>query len=184
MKKIAFIVACIVVLCFFTASLEAAQIFDNVWFKLKVKGKGYSIGGLGVVELTKTSWSSDVYLNVVWLTSQSEFYYGIFMQDTSGAWGFVSSNTLPQTFFAGNTQEILTGNWQMIFLSGGNYYPTYSTNFIKTKRDSFDVLLSATFTSLGCEVTFPESGSIFGGGCTIKGKLVDVSELPFTPPPI
>jgi len=47
MKKIAFIVACIVVFCFFTASLQSTPVpFTDIWFKLKVKGKGYSISGV------------------------------------------------------------------------------------------------------------------------------------------
>jgi len=185
MKKIAFIVVCIVVFCFFTASLQSAPVpFTDTWFKLKVKGKGYSISGVpGLMEISKTSWSADAYLNLTWLIASDEYLFRIFMKDPNGTWGFISSNTFPPERIADNHEAVLVGNWQMIFVAGAAQYPTYSTILIKTKRDNSDVLQSASFSSLGCEATFTESGSTFGGGCTIKGKMVDVSELPFSPPP-
>ena len=178
MKKIACLSVCIAFLIFFTAPVVSAQILDGQWFELKFKTKGLFIDNSDTV--TSASYSIVAYLNLEW-DNVAQAYDCVVRSKRGDSWGGSGSEDLR---VSGTNEEIMAYWFASIWHSAGildMFSLTLSTNF-KIKKDSTGQFKSATISSLGCVAVGNFSGDgDFYGNCTIKGKSIDPSKLPFTP---
>jgi len=173
-KKIARMTICIAFLVLFTAPVAFGQALHDQWFRLKIGISGIMVDGNDVV--TPLTCGCENYMHLVWDTDH--YIYRLF--DHAGAEILAPWNT---TFTTIGVDENLAVKVETRFARDSNHIDTYNTSYIQIKKDSHGVFKKATFTGMGCEVHDGLiNGQQFYGGCTIKGKTIDSSKLPFTPP--
>lgn len=167
-----------------TASTASAQMLDNVWFKVSVKVKAFSVDP-ATGDYDKYKLSQTVYLLFELtgggplpgtpldydITAYTETAPGVWTSDYQDSNSTTSSNEnfFPDVYFG------LDG-------MGGSWVGLYHTPHIAIKTDGVGAFKSAKYTALG-EVYEGEdgSGNEIYGDVSIKGKSTDVSKLPFVP---
>jgi hypothetical protein len=166
------------------ASAASAQMLDDVWFKLVVKVKGYSVDpATGDYDNYKLSQTVYLLFELTGggplpgtaldydLTAYTETAPGVWTADLQDNESTISSN---ENFFP-DVNFTLDG-------MGGSWVGLYHTPHIQIKDDGMGGLKKAKYKALG-EVFEGEdsSGNEIYGDASIKGKTVDVSKLPFIP---
>ena len=175
MKKIAYLSVCIAFLIFFTAPVVSAQILDGQWFELKIKIKGLLVEGDGI---TSASYSGKAYLNVQWDSVAPGYDYVVRSWD-GDSWQSLTGQDVSVYGYNG----VIMFEWpsSVYFNTNDSFHLNKVTNF-KIKQETDGQLKSATIASQACSVYGSWLyGRRFYGGCTIKGKTIDPSKLPFTP---
>lgn len=169
----------------FTISAAMAQpppMFDDVWFKLNVKVKGYRVDPVsGTYERYNFRITAYVYFtydsggpiginpityNYVIVTEQAPGIWNTSYVDTEDTI-LTNENFFPDFYF------YLAGE-------GGSWIHFYHTPFIKIRTDSFGAFLKASYKAYG-EVFGGNdgAGNEIYGSCVINGKSIDPSMLPF-----
>lgn len=176
MKKVTSIVIFVALLVLFSVSGAPGQVLDNQWFAVKASAKGYLMDLAGEVP-TPASFTAICYLH---LLPGSVYTYenSIYCQDASGGW--IAEQWSP--FRLNGVDDGIGYNWQAAWSNGNKGFEAYSTVRISVKKDSSGAVTKATFKSTGCVVSAAIfDGRDFYGGCSLRGKLVDEDDLPFTP---
>lgn len=174
MKRFSFVAVFVILLALLTAPLAFGQALHDQWFKLSIGIKGFMVDVTG--ELTPLVCGCENYMHLLWDTDH--YTYRLF--DHAGV---EIAGPLSTTFTTIGADENLVVNLQTRFARDANHIDTHHTSYIRIKKDSHGVFKKATFTSLGCDVyDGTVGGQDFYGGCTIKGKTIDLKKLPFDPP--
>ena len=176
MKKIACMAVCIALLVFLIAPVASAQLLDGQWFELKIKSKGL-LRNISTEEVTPASYSAVAYLNLQWDNISGGYDYAVRSWD-SDSWKTTSGE---DSFVYGANENIIPTLTFRSWLSNMEWFSLDPQMSFKIKRDTSGLFKSATTSSLSCGAYGTLTGHRFYGGCTIKGKAIDPSNLPFTP---
>jgi hypothetical protein len=156
------------------AQSSAAQALDDQWLKLKVKAKGFTIDGNGVVE--KASYTTTVYL---FLNADGGLYdYQIRWESAPGVWstsGFANFSPI------GENDDVVTDHSFTIQGEGGVSF-TFDTTFrFKIKLDGEGNFKKAALKSDSGHVTGGtlDGASNFHGSVTLTGTTIATNKLPF-----
>ena len=164
------------------APVVSAQKFDGVWFKLKLSIKGWTLDDPTQSIISTFNESPPVYAEFV--STGGHDYDVHFWTLVDGTWS--NSYTTGQTLL-GTNENFLSDSSVTIVLNGGDAVHTFHTVFISSKlAGGTGEVLSATYNGVG-EIN---TGTILiggvtnraFGGCTLKGKTIDASKLPFALP--
>ena len=160
---------------------------DGLWFKVKVKAKGWTYGP-GVPEPKKASFSTTVFVNLTFDTPAAEgglsYTMSVWAEDSPDVWSLMDSDHA--SFPSSTGPELYLFQGMDFSISGPGPESITCQPLVAVKASKFSQtggVLKATFTSLGAGV----DGGTFGldvfffGGATLKGKTVDVENLPFVP---
>jgi hypothetical protein len=163
---------------------------DDLWFKVKVKAKGLAFGG-PLEEPKKASFSATAYVHLnldeVVDGAAPSYIVSVWSETAPGVWDDADIDT--------ESYELETGTGVYLFSQ-----MDLSVHTPDGSQISFDGVmkldptgkfaedgdvLKASFSSLGMKVDAGElaDGTHFRGGGTVKGKTVDVEDLPFQPLP-
>ena len=162
--------------------IVSAQRFDGIWFSLKLSVKGWTLDNPTQSQIVKFSESMPVYVEFV--STGGQAYDLHFWTQVDGVWS--NSYTVGQTII-GTNENFLSDSSVTFVGNGGDSVHTFHTVFISSKlAGGTGEVQSATYTGAG-EIN---TGTIIIGGvtnrafgsCTVKGKTVDPSKLPFTLP--
>ncbi len=178
MKKIVCMTVCIALLVFLVAPIASAQSLDNQWFAITFKAKGllYNPDNDQVVPV---SHSAVAYLYMNWDLVGRNYDYTIY-SSTGSAW---TGQAHTDQFVYGSNEEVMPDWGGSIRINSPSNTLIVNANIsFKIKKDSGGLFKSASLSSLSCSaVENYGSGERFFGGCTMKGKRIDPSKLPFTP---
>ena len=163
---------------------------DELWFKVKAKAKGLAFGG-PLEEPKKASFSATCYVHLNFLEivdgEAPSYTVSVWSETTEGVWNDDDIDT--------ESYELGTGDGVYIFSAmdlsvtspeGGSIQCDAVMKLDPTGKLAEDGdVLKASFNSLGMKVDFGTlaDGSTFRGGGTLRGKTVDVEDLPFEPTP-
>lgn len=168
MKKQICLIVLLGLLVFLTSPPAFSQTFDNQWFQVKAKIKGYKMDVMGLLTPFSATWVN--YLYLTWLGSE----YSGTLYDSSGS--LIHTNNF--TLFGVN--EEIAADLYLQFADGSDRVETYQTSITKTKKDSLGELKKATIKSMGCEIYAGNvGGDNFFGGCVSTAKKID--SPPFIP---
>lgn len=174
--RVLLIVIGILLFFFTTITVSFSQVWDNKWFKFKGRAHGYVVDDRG--SLSKTFFSGRSYVYFHWNSSDYRYELTHWVQNTSGEW--VSFNGILPVPIGNN--EIL---WRDIYTrlqNGNDWIWVYAVARVKIHHDDSNFIDRARFTSMGCEAPMGSiDGQNFGGKCRLRGKMVGLSDLPFTP---
>jgi hypothetical protein len=150
---------------------DAQGVLDGQWIKLKVKAKGFTIDGGGVV--AKASYTTVVYLN---LTADGSLYdYSITYEDQPDEWLTTTLETMSPT---GEDSNVVVN--QSLTIPGLAELVLQTTFRFKFKLDAQDALKKATLKSdSGHIVTGTLNGLQFFGSVTLTGTTIPPEKLPF-----
>ena len=163
---------------------------DSLWFKCKAKAKGFAFGG-PLEQPKKASFSATCYVNLELL----EIAEGDAPLYTVSIWSETAEDVWSKEDVDTESYELGTGEGLYIFSSmdfsvstpeGASIQCDVVMSLDPTGKLAEDGdVLKASFNSLGMKVDFGHlaDGSEFRGGGTLKGKTVDVEDLPFEPDP-
>ena len=150
---------------------------DDVWFKMKMNVKGYSISyePEGYV-IEPYSNVSTVYVRFSPTANPFQHTWEVWsLNATTGDWEDYSSGT---EYIYGQRDGIVM-EWSPAWeASGWDYFNARINGFMKIKRDGL-MTKSAKFTSTGCTVS---GGEGVYGGCTVTGSAIKPDKLPFLYP--
>ena len=174
MKKIACMTVCIALLVFLVAPVASAQLLDGQWFQMKFKVKGLLITGDAVAP---ANYSGVSYLKLQWNAVSSSYDYEVHSWD-GASWRIGTG----QDVGLYGPKENVTTEWVSdLYLTNTEHLSFNKQTSFTIKNDSSGQLKSATISSLSCSAYGTWLGSRhFYGGCTMKGKTIDPSKLPFT----
>ena len=156
----------------FSASPVSAQVMDNLWFKLKIKLKGYTNGA---DTLYAATYAMPAYVHMVWY---GDYQYTVHTYSYTGsAWYLHDTRwyVIGESYFFNSSFRVYDGT--------NNTFTIDFVTVVKLKRDAMGTIKSASFKDTGCLCT---SSAIppdeeFAGGCKITAKTIDPEALPFTP---
>lgn len=176
MVRVLFIIVGILMFCLTLVADSFSQVWDNKWFKIKGKAHGFVVDDRG--NLSKKSFSGKSYIFFHWNSSNYKYELKHWVQNESGQWSSFNG-VLPVPI--GNN-EIL---WRDIYTrlqNDSDWIWVYAVARIRVRHDDSNFIEQARFTSMGCEAPMGSiDGQNFGGKCRLRGRMVDVSDLPFTP---
>jgi len=175
-KTVLFIIIGISLLCLMLLTEASAQVWDNKWFKIKGRAYGFTVNDQG--NLSRTSFYGKSYIYFYWDSANYRYNISHWVQNGDGSWdSFNGILPLP----IGNNEVL----WRDIYTrlqDGDNWIWVYAVTRVQIQQDESNSIEHARFVTMGCESPMGSiNGQNFGGRCKLRGKLINPSELPFTP---
>ena len=156
--------------------VSAQHLLSDVWFKMKIVTKGYTITPPGSA-IAPHNNTTIVYVRF-WPTATPYLHnWQIWARESEGEW--VSGSGTQYIYGA---TDGLIWNWETEW----NTIPPVGiaatiAGVMKIKRDG-SVTKSAKFTSTGCHLIGGQTETQdFYGGCKVTGSTIPDTKLPFTP---
>jgi len=175
-KRVILLTPGILLFCLILITNAFSQVWDNQWFKLKGKAKGYIVNEEG--NLSRSHFTGISYIFFQWDQSKQRYNLMHYVQNGGGNW-LSFNGILPAP--VGNN-EIL---WRDIYTrlqKGDDWIWVYAVARVKIRHNESNFIDQARFTSMGCESPMGSiDGKNFGGKCKLRGKLIAPEDLPFTP---
>lgn len=175
-EKILLKATVILLLCFLLIPSAFSQTWDNKWFKLKGKARGYIEDDTGKLKRTRLKGQSYVFFH--WDSDNIRYDLRHWVQDNDGQWiSFFSTFQQPV-----GSNEVL---WRDIYTrlqKDDNWIWVYAVARVRLKMNRSGTIEHAKFVSMGCESPMGSiDGNNFGGTCKLWGKMIDQLNLPFDP---
>lgn len=175
-EKVILTAAGVLLFCLIMTTTSFSQVWDNKWFKLKGRAQGYVVNEEG--NLSRASFSGISYVFFNWNLANHRYDLNHWVKNDDGDW--VSFNGILPSPIGNN--EVL---WRDIYTrlqKGADWVWVYAVTRVRVRHDESGSIVHARFVSLGCESPMGSiDGQNFGGKCKFRGKMVEPTELPFTP---
>jgi len=159
-----------------------SPILIGQWFKLKVIGRGYSVGMDETVSKWRTKFDAYLYLDGEGDNESAFYYYLVVCEVEPDIWEVVTGGELNAIEAEG--KFFLPDMFFTFVNPDGTFIANYTTSMINIKVNRFGKLKRTKFKTLGSEVYWGidalDNSTLFGRS-KIKGKLIDPEKLPFDP---
>jgi hypothetical protein len=163
-----------------TAPIASAQKLDGQWFQLKLTAKGRTLNS-DTGEIKKDNFSQPLYLRFIATGDPRDYNIQVWtLRDD----GWTNAVTLESITLVGTNENFISDFSVTVNGASGNVVHLYHTVFLNNKLDDAGNVTSSTYEGAGEINSGTISGLKYFGGCSVKGKTIDASKLPFSPPPL
>jgi hypothetical protein len=182
LKFLAGVLAIAVVLGAMSIPMAAAQVLDNVWFKVKIQTKGHSVdvatGAYATLNLPITA-----YIQLHWDSVNKWYNLDVWVNGTKAPVALV--RPLPPFPPAAGTENFFNFAHFTLFVRAGPewYVETLHIPLITHKTDahgSLHATWKGTGEAVGGSRDVPQT-KLYCGSFNISGTNIDPGKLPFTP---